>query len=438
LAVDAAKLGDSTAADRLSKEALAAMDAALQRQPNSPGLLWRRAQILANIVSRGAVNGETEATRDARIRSIAQVAALATAALNAAPDDDLELVPMAQFAAAMHQRAGNVDAAEQMYKSVLKRRPSEPVVILQLVDQIRGDSSRQDEVIKLYESAAAPPAPRPGLRGMLAKESQQRAVVGLLDLRLEKFFVLKGNGDPTADAMIPPIEAELNRLAQTQGSSPNLMRIRGKMQLFRGNTEQAIELLNRALVRVTDASDRLRYDIMYLLGRAHQKRNNSAEAEKMYAQIVDRIDFVPARIELARLLIARAAYPEARPHIEMLSKSAGDNADVIQMQMVMLEWEGRGDAAAMDALLQRMPEDDATAKVQKVRVALAARRAKIALAVILPLYEQYKDDSRLVLLVSTAHEVDANQAEALAVLKEYDARRPNIDAVKKAIARLEK
>lgn len=437
LAIDAAKLGDTAAAARLSREAMAVMEAAVAKT-KSPAMLWRQAQILANIATRGAMMGEADATRDAQARGIAQVAMLATAAFEAAKADDPEFVPMAQFAAAMHQRAGNVDSAEQLYKKALDQRPNEPVMILQLIELIRADASRQDEVIKLYSAAAAPPSLRPGLRGMLAKESQQRAAIGLLDLRLEKYFAAKEAGDANAEALIPAIEAELVKLQNQQGMTPNLLRLRGKMNLFRGNLDAAIETLNRALTRVTDSNDRLRYEIMYLLGRAYQRQDKKSEAEKMYAQIVDRIDFAPARIELARLLIGREAYPEARPHIESLAKTNGDNPEVIQMQMVMLEWEGRGDSAALDALLDKMPEDDAAMKVQKVRVAIAARRAPIALRVILPLYEQYRDDSRLVQLVAAAYDIDGKRAEALAALKEYDARRPNIDAVKKMITRLEK
>lgn len=437
LAIDAAKLGDTAGAEQLAKDAVAVMEAAVAKN-RSPALLWRQAQILANIAARGATMNEADASRDARARSLAQVALLATTAFDLAKPDDIEYVGMAQFAAAMHQRAGNVDSAEQVYKKALEKRPSEPVMILQLVDLIRSDPSRQDEVIKLTEAAAAPPKLQPGLRGMLAKESQQRAAVGLVDLRLEKYYAAKEKNEAAAEAMIPAIETDLNKLFQQQGASPNLMRLRGKLQLFRGNVDAAIETLNRGLARVTDSNDRLRYDIMYLLGRAYQRQNKAAEAEKMYAQIIDRIDFAPARIELARLLIGREAYPAARPHIEALAKTNGDNPEVIQMQMVMLQWEGRGDSDALDALLDKMPEDDAAMKVQKVRVAIAARRAAIALRVILPLYEQYRDDSRLVQLVAAAYEVDGKKAEALTALKEYDARRPNIDAVKKMIARLEK
>ncbi|MCS7034208.1 MAG: tetratricopeptide repeat protein [Phycisphaerae bacterium] len=437
LALDAMKLLQREETQRLATAAVATMDDALKQRPRNPGLLWRKAQVLHTLIALGASEEDDASTRDSRLQQHARINELATAAFNLASRDDPELVPMAQYAAAMQHRVGFTDAAETIYRKVLETHPEENTVKLQLVEILRQDPSRSEEMIELLEQVARPPKPRAGLAGMIALETQHRAQIALVDARLESYLIARESGDPGAAAMLPAIEEDLERLRKRQGDTPNMLRLRGKMQLFKGEYSTAAETLNRALLRATEPSDRLRYEIMYLLARTFQKQGRGEDAEKLYTEIVDRLDYPPARKELARLLLERKSYPEARPHIESLRKTSGADPEVLKLQVTMLEWESRGDPAAMRDLLERMPEDAIDSRLHKARLALMAGHPTITRRLVEPLYQQYHDDARLAVLLANATEAGGDIPGALAVLQEYVGRHPNVPAVKKVIARLE-
>jgi hypothetical protein len=168
------------------------------------------------------------------------------------------------------------------------------------------------------------------------RSHETRANLLSADLEVDLYREAAEHGrDADATRLLQSIEATLANLPDSERQRPPSLRVEAKLQLFKKETARAIETLERALTIATDPTDRTRYEIMYLLAGAHQLDHNNSAAEKLYDQIIEYVDYPPARIELVRLLLARRAFDDAERHLVVLRQADPENDEVKKLDQAM-------------------------------------------------------------------------------------------------------
>lgn len=424
---DAMRRNDRQQATILLDEAVKTMDDAIAANPQSGAMLIRKAQLLSGIGPRVEQDKDESALKQKIGKLNEDIAALAEKARELIQPTDTEFVQTWVFSALMQQRIGKLDRAEEILSELVKNRPEEIVPRIQLADLLRTDNARWQDALNLVTSL--PPSAtqaKGGVQGQVARGAETRALLMAADIRLDLFIQARGQNDSkTADALFKQIEEDLTKIAAKDPDNPNLLRVRGKKELFNNELVACVQTLRRALTIATDPNDKTKYEIMYLLARAFQVTQQTGEAEKLYREMIDRVDYVPARIELARLLLFKRSLDEAAGHIATLKQQQPKNPEVLRLELALAEMQNKSDNVAASKRLADLPEGTDREKTDKARIALAVNQPDEALRLMQPVYDANRDKPEYAIAVAAALNQKKEIDKAIDVLSEFSKRHPD-------------
>lgn len=434
---EAIRRGDKPEATRLLDEAVKIIDDALAANPESGPLTLRKAQLLVGIGPRIEQDRDDSQMRAKTAKLNEEVAVLAERARTLMKPEDKEYVQAWVFAAVMAQRIGKADEAEKILRQLVAERPEEIVPKIQLAEQMRTSPERWEEALALVTTPLPAGTLKPGVAGQIQRDAERRALILATDIRLDLFAAAREKNDSaTADALMKQVESDLALIAAKEPDSGRTLRLRGKMELFKRDMVASVQTLNRALTIATDPSDRTRYEIMYLLARAYQATQQTGEAEKLFRDMVERVDYPPARIELARLLLAKRAIEEARGHIAQLKQQQPQNPEVVRLELAMADLEGKKNTEASLERLAELPENTDKERLDKARLALMLNRPDDTIRLMEPVYEKNRDNVSFLLPIAGAYEQKKQVDRTTALLQEYQSRHPDNALVRDYLERL--
>lgn len=432
--------GDREQAKQLFDEAIKVMDDALVARPDDPKLLFRKAQVILNVGPRveAVVDRNDPAYREKSKQLAQEAAVLCERSLAGLKPEDEEFLSTARAAALMHQRSDQGDLAEKTLRYAMEKRPDDISTRLQLVELLRAgqDQSRLTEAVALITEVPANSKPEPGIRGIQAREAQYGVSAMLADMKLDQ-YMSSTTKDAAAQALLKESEDALTKLISREPNSPRVLRIQGKLQLFQGKAVEAVQTLNKALGQANDG-ERTYFEIKYLLGRAYQLTGQNGEAEKLMREIADRLDYMPAQLELCRLLLTKRDIPGATKLITALKAKAPKSPEVISLEMALNEQvSSTRDPEVFRKQFETLPEGTLPEKNRKASIAMAGEMYAEAVRLAEQVYKERKDERAVIFLLASAYDKNGQTKEGIAALKEFIGRHPESPGLRTLLAQLE-
>ncbi|MCS7033208.1 MAG: tetratricopeptide repeat protein, partial [Phycisphaerae bacterium] len=425
----AVQRGDRNEATMLFDEATKVMADAVAARPDDPHLLLRQAQLIVGIGPRLEQQiDRNEALIREKSRQVAQEASvLLDKALKLMNPDHEDYVPCAQYAALMRQRLDKVDEAETILREALARRPDEMVLRVQLADQIRTQPGRLEEALQFLSEAPPPGPARPGVAGQLARDAERRGILLLSEMKLDLYWTLRDQDPTRAAQLLKEAEEGHAKLASREADAPRVLKLKGKLELFRGNGVGAVQTLNRALTQVgTDPNDRTAFEIKYLLARAYQLTGQSGESEKLMREIVERLDYFPAQVELTRLLLQRGDTDGALKQLQSLNLKQPNSQEVISLWLAYEDIVSREqDPTKFKELFASLQERTPAEKMYKARIAYAGQLYAEAVALLEQVYKERPDDRTAVALLARSYQKNRQTDVAIRTLEDFIQRHPD-------------
>lgn len=436
--LEAMRSGDRELAKQLYDEAGKVMDDALVARPDDPKLLYRKAQLILAIGPRveTIVDRNEPKIRELSKQLSQEVAVLCERAISAMKPEDDDYLSVARTAALMYQRSEQADLSEKTLRNAMEKRPDDISVRLQLAELLRADPKRLDEAVKLVSEAPANPKIVPGIRGMQLREAQYGVAAMLADMKLDQYMNATTK-DAAAQALLKEAEDALTKLISREPNSPRVLRIQGKLQLFQGKAVEAVQTLNKALGQASDG-DRTYFEIKYLLGRAYQLTGQNGEAEKFMREIADRLDYMPAQLELCRILLSKRDAAGALKVLTALEAKAPKSPEVISLRMAYNEEVNRTrDPKVFREQLATLPEATLAEKNRKASIAMAGEMYAEAVRLAEQVYKERPDERAVIFLLASAYDKNEQTKEGIAALKEFINRHPDSPGLRTKLAELE-
>jgi tetratricopeptide (TPR) repeat protein len=441
---------DKEKAERLTAEAGKKIDQAAADQPKNAALQLRAAQVytmLEQVERARAASARRDAPRSGaplpEIPAEGQtpsgkkakqaLAAAVEAAQSLKPEDPLFAdiqVAAADAAIADHRP----EDAEKIYAALLKKLPDDQNVRIHYAAVLAraGTAEKRDRAIQLL-SAEVNVKQFTGARGFLAAQLRAKTLIDLVDARIEKARLQE---DPDKrKAELATAKEDLDRLGRIISTdSIPVLRLRGRLQQMEGNPIASIQTFQRA-VDLMQGSTKKDFTLVNDLANAYIYAGQTGSAKKLLQDVIDRNDwFVPARLQMAQVLITENKLDDARTQLDQADKYLGamqGQADMKELpawqanyQRVLMSLLARSKDPKLDEQFTRMAEGTRGERLNKAAVAQglkkydeAARLANLVLA------ENPKDLGALEALLN-ANISAGHRAEALAAVDRTLAANP--------------
>lgn len=406
-AIDRQRSGYANEARRLLEEAAALFDITQTDQVQNAPLHLRAHQVFTTLARL-----EPDADKQQRLRDRAQKEI--DHAREVAQPEGERFIDIHMAAAQQALGAGDRDGAERILRELMKARPDDQPVRLMLARLLGSQAPKRAEAIALL-SEPVKPADR-------AYKTRQYELVTLLEqtgLRLDAYGATADAAERDAAGKI--IETNLQRLDNSLGETPELLRLHGRWAMGQGDITQAIQQLNRAVNLLAQNNRPKDYDLMYLLARAYVAGNQTGQAKTLLNEIVVRFPSFPAaRLLLAQLLLRENAIADAQQQLEALEQLMPGTEEVQRLRLAVLKGSNQ-DEQAKD-LYSQMPETTDAEQRAKAQVALALG--------------ELAEASRLLETIHATSPADANVIRSLAqvyvTLNDRDRARELVDRAQKA------
>ncbi|HXE53381.1 MAG TPA: tetratricopeptide repeat protein, partial [Tepidisphaeraceae bacterium] len=172
------------------------------------------------------------------------------------------------------------------------------------------------------------------------------------------------------DAILSTIENDLSRIASMgNGDDPQILKLRGKVQMLRNNPVEAIQSFERARTLLGQNVD---VDLLANLGQAYIVTNQPGTAEQLLEQLIPRIrDNALARIQLAQLYLSSGQTDRAAAQLDRIDADKSITPDLAlqsaRLRVIVLNRLGRLDEAKQH--WAKLPEQTRTDRIIKARLA---------------------------------------------------------------------
>ncbi len=416
---EASRVGDKQQLEKIIGDIDQLCTTALQNQPKNAAMFFRLAQV-ANFE---AIITQPSPQSDQEMETASKRAETALALVD--PKSDLYL-DCAGYYAKLLARRGDAKKSEEIYRKLIAERPNEIVVRLALSDLLVVNN-RREEAIQLLSDIPAETAPLGGPRGALIRSQQTHVLLNLANLRLDSYLV-----EPDAakrKAMMAQIEDTINKVSTSMGAeAPAVLRVRGKMDLYRGNVVPAIQTLTKAL-NLMDENDTGRYETIYLLARGYAQTQQTGEARTRLQQIVEKLpSYFEPRLQLAQLLVSENDFKDAKPHVDVLAKLRPNDPSVILL--VLRTLDPTKDAAQIDAQYGKLPETNRQDRLAKAQVAAALHKNDEATRLLDSLLKENPADVDASISLTRVQASTGHKDQAIATIDQAIAKNPQNPALK--------
>jgi tetratricopeptide (TPR) repeat protein len=330
---------DKEKADRLTAEAGKKIDQAVSEQPNNAAVQLRASQVytmLEQVERAKAATARRDAQRSGaplpEVPAEGQTASgkKAKQALAAAMEAAKALKPEEPLFADIHVAAADAalaerrpEDAEKIYEELMKKLPDDQNVRIHYAALLAraGTAEKRDKAIQLL-SAEVNVKQFTGARGFLAAQLRAKTLVDLIDARIEKARL---QDDPARrKAELATAKEDLDRLGRIISTdSIPVLRLRGRLQQMDGNPIASIQTFQRA-VDLMQGSTRKDFSLANDLANAYIFAGQTGSAKKLLQEVIDRNDwFVPARLQMAQVLITENKLDDAKAQLDQADKYLG-------------------------------------------------------------------------------------------------------------------
>lgn len=355
-AIEAERNNDPQQADELRDQAIAILDAGLERMPNHPDLLLRKLAGKIDIVLKSTDVDESGSTaeRDQQYREavgtlIPLLDQVEQSMIDAGPD-----VIDAGMIATFNRLARLVDAetaaerTERLIQVVLDARPDAFDVLLvraNLADQ-RGEYPK--EVTALESIIALDPKPV-GLAGQRLYESKRTAIFQLINAETALAAINAVDGKPDPEHLASARKYR-DRLAEILPEEDKFLKFAdAKLNLAEGDLNGA----QRLLVEYNRATNDEDPEALMMAADIAERGNQLGTAQERYERIIElQPNNVMAKYRLANLFIQMENYDEAKEYLEEVLDLAPQHAEAKEKLRILSVMQGS--AQDTDPIIQAL------------------------------------------------------------------------------------
>ncbi|HVX67704.1 MAG TPA: tetratricopeptide repeat protein [Bryobacteraceae bacterium] len=409
----------------------------LSRHPGEPAALQMRAQ--AELASGNLDDAEKTLSQlpgggrqgDAgRLRALLLMArkdfAGAEALLKQEAQSRPDSVPAAIALGRLYRILGRAEDAGTQFRRVLRAHDTEPQALLELA-AMRIEAGRRNEARPYFEKLGALPQPRYKLAlvRFLAETGRHAEAMEKLEQLYRDFprdravrttlvrsYVAQGRGSEARQI--------LDRALEASRSDADALVQRAGLHLKEGRLRQANDdLMNLLRNRPESAEGH------YLLAQVYRERGLPAlEKQELYEALRLEKALLPARIELAQLLLRGKA---AREALELMNAApeAQKNAvaAVVERNWVLLALGERG--AAREGIDRALAgTETADLSLQDGLLKLAEGHPSAARARLEPALRRWPDDVRFLDALAATFRLENKEAQALELVRSYARAKP--------------
>jgi tetratricopeptide (TPR) repeat protein len=426
-------------ADRLTAEAGAVMDAALADQQNNPAMQLRAFEvynILDAIDQARAAFARRRAEQEGGAPAPApapgaetRYRAKARAALAAAVEAAKSLPPSDQLYADIHLSAAGAARsdrreadAEKIYADLVAKRPDDQKVRLEYAALLAQTPAKREKAVELL-SADVNVSHLKGAEGHAATALRAQTLVDLAGVRIEQ---ARATTDAKKrQAIVAAAKADVAKLeTMVSSESIRVLRVKGRLQQLEGDPIASIQTFQRAVNIMQSSSDK-DFNLVNDLANAYLYAGQTGSAKELLQQVIDRVEwFVPARLQMAQVLIAENKIEEAKMHLreaeKTLAKMQGDAREFATWRDLFdrtaLALLSKSKDPKLDEQFTKMAETTRAERLNKAGIASALKKhdeaVRLASAV---LAEDPKDLAAVDLLIN-AHVAAGRRREAEAAV----------------------
>ena len=458
---------DEADADALINQAGAVMDKALAGQEANAAMQLRAYQVytvLEGLARARAAIARSKAIRDNQPPPATQsaeaeaFAAKAKSALDAAMEaakalkvEDPLYADIFIAAARAAQADRRTEDAEKIYENLVKGLPDDLNVRIHYAALLAqsGATAKRDKAIELL-STEVDVSRLKGARGFVAAQLRVKALIDLVDARLEKARTLQADEKQRAAAqeIVTRAKSELEKLSGMLSSDAvPVLRLRGRIQQLEGNPIGSIQTFQRA-VSLMQGSSNKDFNLVNELANSYLFAGQTGEAKKLLQDVIDRYGdvYVPARLQMAQVLIAENKIEDAKLQLNAAQRTLDTlqgNTDIKEFsrwqadfQRITLALLARTKDPRLDEKYAKMPEGTRAERLGKAQIAIALKKPDEATRLGALVLAEDPADLTAVDLVVNAHLVKGAKTEALAVVDKALAANPaDLPAQKLKVAR---
>ncbi len=343
---------------KLRDEALAVVDEASAKQPENASLYWRAAQI--HLLAGGLETQKQDAvTRQDEARK------LIDQARKFSKPDDRDYDNIQILGAELALRSGDVEGALAIYDELIKARPDDQQVRLQYARMLNRDPQRRAQAIALLEQ----PIKQGNFdlqNALLDLDKVTR--VQLLEMKIAELADLTDAAKKKA--AIEDAQARLTDFTRQVGETALMLRLRGQLELAKGQPVQAIQTLEKSRAVAQQNGQATDYDLLFTLARCYIDQGQSGLAEPMLQEIVQvNPEHVFSRLLLCQLQLQRNDVVGAEQNLKVLEQL---KVDPVRLQTLRLALaNAKKDTAEVAREYESLPEETTADMMRKAQVALA-------------------------------------------------------------------
>lgn len=357
-------------------------------------------------------------------------------------------VPMEQRVAAAKER---LQKAEAVYRETLKQRPGEQQVRLALAELLTKPPPRIPDAIALLEEKVPVNDQWVGLRGNdMVRNYEEQVARKLCDLRLDQIELTRDKTE--RDKLLAETQADYDKanvlsaaLGRGGENNPQVLHLKGRIQIAKGQGLDAIQTLSRALNIFPEAEHpavvRERVDLMRRLGNLYAVTQQTGEAKRLFRQILQiQPGNLQVRLALAELLMKEQSIkgPDGvEGQVNVLEQAMGaQNPLVMRMRLFTLDKEK--DKKKIDELYANLPETTASERVDKAQLAVRFDRVDDAIRLLEQVRKENPNDVALVQLLANVYlNNKQDRAAAAAMIKDAIAKNPEAKGLPALLQRVE-
>ena len=433
---------DDARADSLTEAAGRIMDAAVSEQAANGAMQLRAYQVYSTLdrIARARAAAERRkavqagrtppAGDDAETPNGAKARKALATALEAAksmrPTDPLFgdiHIESAEFA----RRERRTEEAEKIYADLVAKLPNDQNVLIRYADLLTqsGVAAKREEAIKLL-SKDVDLSHLKGTKGYLAAQMRASRLGELVDARLEQIR------DPKLDpkqrqSILAQAKGELEKLtALMSAESVSVLRLRGRIQQAEGDPIGSIQTFERA-VGLMQGSTNKDFNLVNDLAQAYLYAGQTGSAKGLLQEVIDRHEwFVPARLQMAQVLIAENKLNDAKMHLNQAEKQLNSMQGQAEMkelpswqayyQRTALSLLSKARDPKLDEQFAKMPEGNRQERLTKAAVAQVLKKHDEAVRLGNLQLAENAADLQALDLVTNGHLASGRKAEALAAV----------------------
>lgn len=433
---------DEARADALTQQAGRVMDAAVTDQPENGAMQLRAYQVystLDQITRARAAADRRKAVQAGRTPPPAEEgdtphgaksrAALAAALEASKKIDEADPIyaDIQMEAAEFARRDRRPDDAEKIYDGLVKTLPNDQNIRIryaQLLTQ-SGVPAKREEAIKQL-SADVNLSHLKGARGYIAAQLRARRLADLVDVRIEQARDPKLD-DKSRQAIIAQANAEVEKLTGLLSSdSVPVLRLKGRLQQLAGDPIGSIQTFERA-VSLMQGSTNKDFNLVNDLAQAYLFAGQTGSAKGLLQEVIDRHEwFVPARLQMAQVLIAENKLNDAKMHLDQAEKqlaSMQGQADLKELpawqayyQRTALSLLSKARDPRLDEQFAQMAEGNRQERLTKATIAQVLKKYDEAVRLGSAQLAENPTDLQALDVVTNGHLAAGRKAEALAAV----------------------